>query len=207
MITLEYLKTQGKYYSKCSRIKMLSDIQRSIEVIDEIYPACIDRKKSIASEIQSRCNEISGQVNLTEEQFQDEVNFLFENDPSDEILELVEDMQIVALYKSVEITMQKILKVSELPLYNNNKLNFFKLISHPDLNVDIYKIYGYSAFNELRLINNCIKHSGRVSRDLSKYGDWIFDSKITQSSLAYERLKQDVQRFVLEWGDELVKIV
>ncbi|WP_141676958.1 MULTISPECIES: hypothetical protein [unclassified Aliivibrio] len=206
MITLDYLKLHGKRYSKIARINMNSDIQRNIDVIDEMYSAGINKKENIAYEISERIRTLSSQKEISDEELQEEVNFLSENDPSDEIIELIEEMQIVSLYKSVEITIIKMLNISGLLpdkeqdfKFSITKLeNFYK---HHDLNIK--ELEGFSAFDELRLINNCVKHSGRVNKPLSKYPHWNLEDKVTNCSAAYDRLKQDVQKFVLALGDAL----
>ncbi|EKO3828821.1 hypothetical protein NTE12_005291 [Vibrio harveyi] len=186
---------------------MLADMQYSISVIDEMYSAGVNRKNSIVADIQSRCEELAARSDIPEEQFRDEVYYLYENDPSNEVLELLEEMQIVALYKLVETTMKRVLKISEIPIPEKKKMTFLGLISHKNLHLNLAEVYGYASFNELRLINNCIKHSGKVSKQLSNYDCWAFDAKVTKCGAAYDRLKQDVQRFVINWSDEVIKTI
>jgi len=63
----------------------------------------------------------------------------------------------------------------------------------------------YRAVNELRLLNNAVKHAGRVTAELAReYPRWKQGRKLTGVGAAYERLRRPVPSYillnVLNWG-------
>ncbi len=73
---------------------------------------------------------------------------------------------------------------------------------------DIKTLAGYSEFDELRLINNCIKHNGVVDKKLSGYSNWNEGDKLSKLYFSYNRLKNGVNDFILAVRDQvLIRIV
>ena len=52
------------------------------------------------------------------------------------------------------------------------------------------------AADELRLLNNAIKHDGKVTKDLAKYVGWNTGSRVHPLGAAYERLAPAIPLFI-----------
>ena len=74
-------------------------------------------------------------------------------------------MSIIALYKKVERKIGRIVK-KRLDISSDVNLAYFEKLRNV-LPFEIKEIEGFVDFNELRLINNAIKHEGKVSRQLA----------------------------------------
>lgn len=125
----------------------------------------------------------------------------------EKISSLVYEMQIVALYKTVEIAIKDMLNYSNL--FTDKQIASFYMISKLKSEVGkkikpLDQIKSFEAFDELRCVNNCIKHSGRVNKELSKYKGWSEGSEISDLNSVYEKLKYDVRSFVFDLRDEIL---
>lgn len=112
------------------------------------------------------------------------------------IKSLADELSIMALFKSVEL---KISRVIDNKFKDNGKRTFYgklKLISGDD---DVDKLDGYIAYNELRLINNALKHEGMVTKELATaYPLWVEGEKLEHLDTTYARLLPHVKYFVSE---------
>jgi hypothetical protein len=126
-------------------------------------------------------------------------------------LDLANQLAIVALYRTIET-------LSASALASRFSKNAAKAASHlPSLEkllsghgVILSSIPHYRVADELRLLNNAVKHSGKVSQGLSvKYKRWKQDAPLTQLDEAYYRLSPRVscylQRFVERIGADWPK--
>lgn len=118
---------------------------------------------------------------------------------------LGDELSILSLYKKVEIQTLRIIK-SHIPLLfkdgKNKKTPYYDILKNkvktqrPSFAVE--NIRSYYAFNELRLLNNSIKHDGLVSDDLSKiYPEWgKAGAELKGFGDAYIRLLPEIKIFV-----------
>ncbi|WP_157222074.1 hypothetical protein [Chromobacterium haemolyticum] len=92
------------------------------------------------------------------------------------VLSLAGEISVVALYKKVEIHTNLILTNHHPNLQKKelHKIDYLK----SNLPFDITELLNYKYVDELRCINNCVKHSGKVSSALSKYPGWIKGSPL-----------------------------
>jgi hypothetical protein len=79
------------------------------------------------------------------------------------------EMRIVHLFRAYEITLKKLIKtafptVNERDFFNWEKLRVFCKSN----GFNIKTIPSYSEINQLRLVNNCIKHSSNINDDVKK---------------------------------------
>jgi len=107
---------------------------------------------------------------------------------------LGDELSIIALYKKVEIHIGKVMK-RKIPLASSKKLSYFdqrcKVLPY------IQTVEGYLAFNELRLINNSIKHEGKVSSELAKnFSCWKENDQISGLDNVFKRLCPKVEQYV-----------
>ena len=122
----------------------------------------------------------------------------------------IETMKLVYLYKNFEILLKDIIaeafpKVNKRDLFQWENVKSF-LNSN---GIMFGNIQGYSAVNELRIVNNNIKHSGEID-DLTKkqnipefHGKEYFDYSSIVSF--YSRIKNEPKAFLANLAEELIK--
>ena len=74
--------------------------------------------------------------------------------------------------------------------------------------MNVEALASYSALNELRCLNNCIKHSGYADAELASLGTkWAEGDELKYDGLkdAFDRLKQSAMNFVVELVAEVRK--
>jgi hypothetical protein len=126
---------------------------------------------------------------------EDEASFL------GEIVELVDELAIIALYKKIELTRKRILK-RFFPALNERKLSCFDYIKN-ELPFDITKIDGADGVNEIRLINNSIKHQGKVSKELANYQGWVEGRELKGLGEAYKKLAPKSEQYIASLVDAI----
>jgi hypothetical protein len=122
-----------------------------------------------------------------------------------EIVGLSHELAIIALYRTIELTTVRALKVAypdaEKETYRIDKQKEFL----KKMDVDIESLTGYTAMDETRLINNAIKHAGKVSKELATYRTWKKDAPLADLDTAYSRLAPLCGEYVEAFVDELIK--
>jgi hypothetical protein len=112
-----------------------------------------------------------------------------------EMIDLSGELAIVALYKKVELHTKRVaLKV--FPKVAPQKLSSIdgQIKSLP---FNLEDLAEFQAFSEIRLINNSVKHSGKVSAPLAKeFPAWVEGDPLKGLDAAYERLKPLVSIYV-----------
>jgi hypothetical protein len=103
-----------------------------------------------------------------------------------ELLFLLDELTILAIYRFIEVERTK--RLSELfPHLDRAKLSRVEYL-HSALPFT-RSLFGAEQVNELRLICNCIKHSGTVSRQLAKANPgWKAGKRLSSLREAYDRL-------------------
>jgi len=110
----------------------------------------------------------------------------FQND----FLKLGAELLIVGLYKQCEVYLKTLANEYHFDKSNSTRANLCKLND---------SLPFYNAINELRLVNNCIKHSAVVSILLSNtYPSWNSGDSLGNLLPVYERLVTDVRRYIKE---------
>jgi len=181
--------------------KMLESFDRrfDLETLEEFQrhfeSSVAAREKSLNSEYNS----------LTVDQFEDPEELpIFQSYLEDEFFCLGEvktlgyELCIVALYKQVELHTKQVVKRNFPSVDEKALFNFAKLKAA--LPFKIIKLKNYAAVNELRLINNAIKHEGHVSKELAKYYPiWKAGEKLDGLEFAFNRLSPLLQKYVEEF--------
>ena len=112
------------------------------------------------------------------------------------------ELSIIALYKRVEIKTGKVAK-TQLAIDTSVRLSFFKNLCKI-LPFDIKAVNGYNSFNELRLLNNDIKHGGFVTKELSEFcPHWKFGDEIKGLEKDYIRLLPGVKNYVTDLVEKI----
>jgi hypothetical protein len=182
-----------------------------MEAIDGIFEASLQVKAKIEKELAKQAVEIEVDQNLD----QDEKQYML-NSLGDELFiaevttELAGEMMIIALYKTIEIAIKRMTKVSDL--FTDKQLASFYRISQLKAQlkkkvVDIENLNHYHAYNELRCISNAIKHSGSVDTELACYPNFNKGQKLSDLHTHYYRLKEDVDHFLVSLQDKIIKAI
>jgi hypothetical protein len=192
------------------KLRVYLAAEYSEDVIDMFAYSNVGDKQKLKERFDKEIKEFSEHDSLSEEEkyelegaFSDEL-FLCE-----ETEELSREMTIIAFYKTIEIAIKKMLEFSQL--FTLEQIKTFYLFDRLKKQVneqqicDIETLCGYAAYNELRLINNCIKHSGTIDEKLSiPYPIWNNGEKLQNLDKAYFRLKDDVNKFLKTLRDEIL---
>ena len=189
---------------KVMGLKLASTLQ--LEVVDGMEDLVItgnlQSEKEMAEEYESIQMESDYEF---KEQYQEhliELNYI-----NSKVLSLVNEMQIIALYKMSEIAIYDMCKISDL--FEPDEIrNFYR---QPDLVnafkekvYDMREIDNYDQYNELRLINNCIKHSGQVSKQLSEVEGWNMGEPLQNLGAHYLRLRDPCRDFIINIRKKII---
>jgi hypothetical protein len=173
---------------------------------DEIDEFLVHLNSSINKQINNLDNEYDC---LSVDQFEDPRDIVSYKDHLADLLWsannvrlLGNELTIIALYKKVERQIGRIVK-KRLGISSDINLAYFEKLRNV-LPFEIKGIEGFVDFNELRLINNAIKHEGKVSRQLAnEYPSWKYGELFSSLDDAYRRLLPGVKRFVADLVDKL----
>jgi len=181
-----------------SFVQLLENLHKRLETeaIDEFrehLKISLDRtERSINYEYQ----------NVTEDQFEDPFDidsykgmledrfFMIE-----EVRKLSDELSILALFKHVEIHTKRVIK-RHLPSIDSKKLFNINSLKQ-ELPFTLEKVTNFNAFNELRLINNAIKHQGKVSAELARnFPSWQEGDEFPRLNNTYLRLYPQVKIYI-----------
>jgi len=112
-----------------------------------------------------------------------------------EVRKLSHELCIVALYRQIELHSKRVAK-RNFPCLDNRQL--FNIASlKRALPFDLETLPQFAAFDELRLLNNAIKHTGRVSDELAKsFPNWKLGEELKYLDTRYEHLEPLVKEYV-----------
>lgn len=124
----------------------------------------------------------------------------------DMVSRLADQLSIVALYRVVELTIGRMLahefgKAAEAKASDIGKVRDL-LKQHKG--IDLASVPHYRAIDELRLLNNAIKHAGRVTKQLAtSYGRWKENDDLTGLAEAYDRLHKKVAPYLFRLSERM----
>jgi hypothetical protein len=124
----------------------------------------------------------------------------------DSISRLAGQLAIVALYRVVEISTGRMLGHAFGPQFARkaSRLDTLSALLKDKLGIDIESVPHYRAVNELRLLNNSIKHAGHVTKSLAdQFGRWKEGDELTALDDAYERLRGKVPAYIFRLAERL----
>jgi hypothetical protein len=119
---------------------------------------------------------------------------------------LADQLSIVALYGVVELTIGRMLahefgKPAEKTASDIGKLSD---LLKTQKGIDIKTVPHYRAIDELRLLNNAVKHAGRVTKKLAaSYPRWKEGDELTGLNLAYDRLRPKVPAYIFRLAQRM----
>lgn len=122
-----------------------------------------------------------------------------------EAKKLAHELSIVALYKKLEITVGRAVKIAypnapEKKLFKFDHLKDFL----KEQGIDASQLSGYTGMNEARVLNNAIKHSGSVSKELAKFPGWKKGDPLSELDKAFGRLAPPSMDYVKALLDALI---
>lgn len=146
--------------------------------------------------------------NLCSEQFEDTLDIVGYRDHLGDLAASVfatkalgDELSIIALYKKVEVHTGRIVK-KKVPMAATVNLSNFKQLCK--LLPYIKTLDGFAGFNELRLLNNSIKHEGKVSLELAtEFPQWTQGAKLSELDKAFQRLLPEVKKYVADLAERL----
>ena len=122
-----------------------------------------------------------------------------------EIQDLADEMAIIGLYRIVELNLKKLAlhlySSGDRPELRNTGAVRSKLKS--DYNLDINNIGKFEHIDELRVLNNAIKHQREVTEELAKFDGWTEGNSLENLDDAFNRLKPAVQEYLENFGREI----
>lgn len=144
------------------------------EEIDHLIEHIIHAQTIESNEISQQYLELDYDDLSEDNKYDIQENLIDQAEALKDVVNLTYELTIIALYKKVEITTKKAIKILYPNIEQKNlyRIDFLKqqLKNH---GIDIVTFTNYKAMNELRLLNNCIKHSGLVNNELAEYNGWI----------------------------------
>lgn len=115
---------------------------------------------------------------------------------------LGDELSIIALYKKVEGHTSRVVK-KLIPTAASHNLSYFEKFCKT-LPFEIKTVDGYAGFNELRLINNSIKHGGKISFELAdEFPIWLQGAELNDLDKTYQRLLPEVKKYVADLSNKL----
>ncbi|MDC8443625.1 hypothetical protein JJO83_13095 [Halomonas aquamarina] len=156
------------------RVKLLSEYDD--DVIDGLYYAACEAESNIKKKSASVLDDLESDSSTSDSERNELELFLGDDAYEAELIrQTSEEMVIIALYKTVEIATKRMLASSGL-FSESEVRSFFRIKELKRLagqRVDrLEEIPGFYSYDELRCINNCIKHSGKVDDELSRFPRW-----------------------------------
>jgi hypothetical protein len=115
-----------------------------------------------------------------------------------EVVELGGQLAMVALYRVIELSTKSLLRFryrgAAASLY---KFDVLAARLQSDLSVDLRSVTNFASIDEIRLINNAVKHDGKVSNALSQYPGWTRGDELTGLEQAFDRLAPSVPDYLI----------
>ena len=124
----------------------------------------------------------------------------------EEAEKLSAELAIVALYKKIEITTKSAVLIAYPDIPSKDLFQIKKLKKALKAKkIDIHQLSHYASMDEIRCLNNAIKHSGLVGGELAMYPAWKKGASLSDLHSAYQRLAPLCVMYMGEMVDVLIK--
>lgn len=112
-------------------------------------------------------------------------------------------LAIVGLYMLVEDETKTILKwiFSKKQVLKVYRWKHLKEMLKAKIGFDIENLKMFNIIDELRCLNNDIKHNRKVDEELAKFSGWIYGKEITGKEIDFDRFKNAVPEYIEELSD------
>ncbi|WP_139137196.1 hypothetical protein [Vibrio splendidus] len=105
-------------------------------------------------------------------------NYEYDIEMNKEQLYCFSEMKIIHLFKAYEVTMKRIVKTAYPTANERDFFNWEKLITFSRVRgVALKKLEGFDEVNQLRVVNNNIKHSAGVSSEVIRHVPFFSESR------------------------------
>ena len=122
---------------------------------------------------------------------------------AEEILELGEEFAIIAAYRVVEQHTKLLTRWIDKSYTRFAWPSFVKLL-RARVDIDIATLDGVASVDELRLLNNAIKHDAHVTAELARYPGWTEGERVHPLAPTFERLAPQVPVFIAALGRAVI---
>ena len=124
----------------------------------------------------------------------------------EESVKLSHQLAVVALYIKIELRIKTVCRLAfpELETASLYRIHDLKK-KLKQRGIKIKDLPGFASFDELRCINNDIKHGGVVGDKLAKYSGWILKEDLMGIDNAYSRLAPGCASFISELVEAIMK--
>lgn len=171
---------------------------------------------SVSTQLLTEQHDLESRIETTKPaDFDDDMTYQWYVDDLSDSFHTLKDIEneagklsIIGLYRIVESNMVSILT----RLYGDNKKQLRKLHSIDeqkkylmrDFCFDLEKTLNFNKIDELRLLNNAIKHNNCVvTRELSQYPGWQENDEIIDYSQLFNRFSSAVPQYLKDLANQL----
>lgn len=124
----------------------------------------------------------------------------------EEAEKLSTELAIVALYKKIEITTKSTVFIAYPDIPSKDLFQIKKMKKALKAkNIDINQLSHYASMDEIRCLNNVIKHGGLVDGELARYPIWKKGTSLSDLHGAYQRLAPLCVLYMRELVDILIQ--
>ena len=181
------------------------------EIFEGLYWAAVDQGKLLATQLGERAKTIQNDAELSESEKAFEIETLGDDRYISELTtDLAAEMTIVAFFKTIEISTKNMLKFSGLfteaevrSLFRFSELK--RLLASKAIHIE--QLSGFAEYDELRRVNNCVKHSGTVEEELAELSNWNEGDRLKDLQKTYIRLRDGAISFVTSLRDEVLSAI
>lgn len=124
----------------------------------------------------------------------------------DTISRLADQLSIVALYRAVEVNAGRMLahEFGRAAAREASNICRLKRFLRTRKGIELASLPHYRAIDELRLLNNAIKHVDLVTKELAEnYHRWREGEELSELGTAYERLRGKVPSFIFHLAQRM----
>lgn len=194
--------TGKKPYTFGRNIKAIQ-LQYSFDVLDqfhEILQTAVSQSQRKTQEIYDGLNPNSFECESHMEAYQSYLEDDFYQ--LGEVQKLAHALALSALYRQIETQTKRVLRVT-FPAMGKGKIDLI-VSGKPQSEIDVSTLVGFAAVEELRLLNNIIKHAdNKVNDKLAAVNPiWEKNSELKDLDKTYERLKPLVRDFMRAFINE-----
>ena len=220
------MKTQKNYEKKWGRIERMENKNLFNFLLKAHQISTYENFDLFKGKVISLSNELSGKLEKEYEKCSSKNNEGFFNTNLEDLLaerdsyksELYKSL-IILFYSESEIRLKEILKLHCSILEKSKGRRQFSMINslkykgilnrfQKKLSLNLTNFSGEKELNEIRLLNNCVKHSGKVSKELSNTNQmkWKQNGEPIVLDLEYiEKLIDSSKKFILAIVNKLLE--
>lgn len=126
----------------------------------------------------------------------------------DSIRTLVAELRVIGLYRVVELNAAKMIDSrfgsGVAQREQTHKFHRLRHFLRSEVGTDIAQLPDYPAVDELRCLNNAVKHAGVVSAELAKYSNWRKGEELDNLDSVLSRLQPSVPIFLAALADAVL---